>query len=631
MRLVPAIWALALALVRLSAAQEADTRAPVRDALEAFSPLPLPPRGELRGWRMLVDPAAGPAEHAPASDVFRQRLHDDLALITAEHLYHLLKIAGAAATLTRSDDVCRPGHQPDHGARDIPWDVCVTIRYVDSDVATVSAATEARPEDAALAAALCSALSAHGSAAAPGEPGGNGTPDPAGAPHESASRRAAAACTVDLPAAPDAKALDPALRKACFETAGRLYAGVRHYCAGRRPAPLASGALPDERPPGSQSAARSEHLARAMWPEGPLPASRLDWACRRFAETFITNASLVYCDVSATVEADTVVLRGTTNTALIVRGLERTLHTLGWERVRSEVETLPSRARLGGRLFGACRVPLALTYRQPHRQGGVQTELLLGEPLFLLDRADEYYLLHGADGYWGWVHGDAIEPMTAERFEAYVLRPSAVVLRDIEDARLRVPRGAVVRVLSADPAGVTILLPDDSTLTVPVAQCSVAPQWPTPDAGNAPAEAKLPAIRITADARRAAAAARVAAALDLLYVPYVFGGRSPLGLDCSGLVSSVGVRAGEAPARDAWQQAFAGELVATAWHRARLQPGDLVFFINDSGKIYHAGVALDATHVIHAAPPCVQIGSFDRADPLYDAELDRHFFMAKRP
>ena len=124
---------------------------------------------------------------------------------------------------------------------------------------------------------------------------------------------------------------------------------------------------------------------------------------------------------------------------------------------------------------------------------------------------------------------------------------------------------------------------------------------------------------------------RVQAALDLLRTPYVFGGRSPSGLDCSGLVTNVAARCGAGIARDANQQAAAGLLTATAWAREGMRAGDQVFFIDASGKIYHTGIALNSTHILHAAPPAVQIGTFVRGDRLYDARIDRDFFIAKRP
>jgi cell wall-associated NlpC family hydrolase len=348
-------------------------------------------------------------------------------------------------------------------------------------------------------------------------------------------------------------------------------------------------------------------MARSIWPEGRLPDERLDWFCQRFAQSALTNHTLVYFDVSAQREADVVALHGCTNAPPVAVGLRHALRTVGIPNTRNEVRPLPNRDRLGEHLFGVCRASTALTYSQPSPGSGLQTQLLFGEPLFLLDRDDEYYLLHAGDGYWGWVPQAAVQAMTAEQFDAYLRHPQAAVLEDIEGPQVRIPRGASLPLVQTTDTERTLLLPDGSTLGAPAAATAL---------GN------------TAQQQ---AAARVRAGLDLLYVPYVFGGRSPLGLDCSGLMSNVYARAGDRPPRDAWQQALAGRLVATAWHRAGIQGGDQLFFINETGKIYHTGIALDAVHVLHSAPPCVQIGSLDPQDPLYDLELNRNFLLAKRP
>jgi cell wall-associated NlpC family hydrolase len=181
-----------------------------------------------------------------------------------------------------------------------------------------------------------------------------------------------------------------------------------------------------------------------------------------------------------------------------------------------------------------------------------------------------------------------------------------VVSRDLESDDVRIPRGSTIPVVRTDGDERTILLPDGTTLTVSAAAVTMCDT--TDDT-----------------------VARIEAALDLLYVPYVFGGCSPLGLDCSGMVANVSARSGSKPSRDAWQQALSGWLVATPWHRTNIRAGDQLFFMNQSGKISHTGVALDAQHFIHSAPPCVQIASFDPEDPLYDAYRTRTFFIAKRP
>ena len=291
----------------------------------------------------------------------------------------------------------------------------------------------------------------------------------------------------------------------------------------------------------------------------------------------------------------------------MVKGLEKALRGVGVEQIRNEVRALPDAEHLGEHLYGVCRAPMALTYREPGYTGGLQTQLLYGEPLFLLDRADDFYLLHAGDGYWGWVPCAAVEPMTAEQFGAYMGQPRGIVSADIENERVRIPRSACVRVVQTKTDERVILLADGTTLSVPTAVVSMQ----DPDGREA--------------------ADRVRAGLDLLYTPYVFGARSHVGLDCSGLAGSVQAPAGHRVARDAWQQAIAGQLVATRWNRANIRPGDQLFFINEHGKIYHTSIALDAEHVVHSAPPCVQINGFNPHDPLCDPRLERDFFLAKRP
>lgn len=581
-----------LAGVAAQAAEPPRVEKIVSAAVESFEPLWTPPRGGLEGWKVGIDPAGGGAAPSDA----RQR--DDLSLLTAAHLRHFVLRAGGSPVLTRMDNT--RGAAPDRAApgqrfqiiHQAHADLCISIRYDHTiDGVAVQCAANPRPDSAALADALHAALEVAGGAPDAGELGDAGL----------------AHCEVRFGCAPGSEVVDLAARKICFENARRLFAGIKRYCesatkrdgSGAGPEPV-----PDE--PDSDDDARPAGVGRSIWPEGPLPAERLDWFCDRFARESITNRTLVIFEVSAHRGQDGVVLRGRTNAPPIVNGLRRALREVGVKQIRIELQELPNRDRLGEQLFGVCRAPMALTYTQPESRGGLQTQLLFGEPLFLLDRDGDYCLLHAGDGYWGWVHADAVEPMNAERFDAYTAHPRGVVSRDLESGDVRIPRGATIPVVRTDADGRTILLPDGKTLTVSADALTMC-------------EAEEDTV------------ARIEAALDLLYVPYVFGGCSPLGLDCSGMVANVSARAGSKPSRDAWQQALSGWLVATPWHRANIRAGDQLFFLNQSGKISHTGVALGAQYFIHSAPPCVQIASFDRQDPLYDAYRDRTFFIAKRP
>ena len=86
-------------------------------------------------------------------------------------------------------------------------------------------------------------------------------------------------------------------------------------------------------------------------------------------------------------------------------------------------------------------------------------------------------------------------------------------------------------------------------------------------------------------------------ALEFLNVPYLWGGRSFFGIDCSGFTQIVYKVNGIQLPRDAYQQAEVGEVLNFI---EEAEIGDLAFFENEEGRIIHVGIMLENQKIIHA-------------------------------
>ncbi|MBS3737882.1 C40 family peptidase [Mesohalobacter halotolerans] len=89
----------------------------------------------------------------------------------------------------------------------------------------------------------------------------------------------------------------------------------------------------------------------------------------------------------------------------------------------------------------------------------------------------------------------------------------------------------------------------------------------------------------------------VPTALLYLNAPYIWGGMSPFGIDCSGFTQMVYKSCGIQLRRDSSQQAQQGENLSFI---EEAQPGDLAFFDNEEGKIIHVGILMKNNYIIHA-------------------------------
>ena len=217
------------------------------------------------------------------------------------------------------------------------------------------------------------------------------------------------------------------------------------------------------------------------------------------------------------------------------------------------------------------RTALVAMRPEPAPDRSIDTELFLGEAVTVYERREGWaWVQNGTDGYVGWIAEDAlgdadpapthrIAELRSFRYPGPELRAPVIDCLSI-GSRVTVVGEAVTR-------GTRYALLADGSAVIArhlVAEGSVAPDW-------------------------------VAVAERFLGTPYLWGGRSSIGLDCSALVQLALAEAGIKAPRDSDMQAREiGHALDISAGLPEFRRGDLIFWKG------HAGILRDATTLLHA-------------------------------
>ncbi len=246
--------------------------------------------------------------------------------------------------------------------------------------------------------------------------------------------------------------------------------------------------------------------------------------------------------------------------------------------------------------FGICLLSLVPCRREPSGTSEMVTQLLFGEHYTVREQKEDWYkIITGPDHYECWISAKQHAPLSQRHFEllgSQVVHYAGDLIQIVtdlsRDIRFPISLGCVLPFLKGD--------------TFQIEDRQFAFEGSTIKSGT-----------------KGSAASVLQTAYLLLNAPYLWGGRGPFGIDCSGFTQLIYKLNGYALPRDASQQVSLGEPLSFV---EEARAGDLAFFDNEEGRIVHVGIVIDHLQILHASGN-VRIDKYDHYG-IFNGETGRY-------
>lgn len=228
---------------------------------------------------------------------------------------------------------------------------------------------------------------------------------------------------------------------------------------------------------------------------------------------------------------------------------------------------------------GICNLPVIAMRAQPSEKSEMVSQLLFGETYDVLDFQPKWALIHTHfDAYEGWISINQLEEVP-EQFENIYQSEKETLLTSLTG-----------KIITHDKKNLLISFGSSLQIDPLTGNCK-----------DSIVEGEFYEVKNFNKDQL------INYAKKMIDVPYLWGGRTVFGMDCSGFTQIIFKAAGFRLKRDASLQANQGIIVNFI---QEAETGDLAFFDNEEGQIVHVGILSDSKTVIHASG-CVRVDSID--------------------
>lgn len=327
-------------------------------------------------------------------------------------------------------------------------------------------------------------------------------------------------------------------------------------------------------------------------------------------------------NIKSTYRGDTLILNGETTNIEAYNIVLAQAEKFG-KHLKDSVRLLPDK-KLEGKVWGIIYNSVGTLRKEPRYSAELVSQALLGMPVKVLEAKGGWLRVQTPDKYIGWMNG-SVKTMTEKELNSYMQLPKLIVT-SLSTHSYSQPKSNS-EIVSDLVVGDMLVLKDEVKDYFQVV-------YPDNREGYI---LKTEAMKVGAwlKSLNLSGDAIVSTAKQFMGVPYLWGGTSSKGLDCSGFTKTVYLMHGIQLARDASQQVNSGKLIDEQGSFDKCQPGDLVFFGSKSSeenpreRVVHVGIYIGNKRFIHASD-YIHINSFDPTDELYDKYNTNRYLRTKR-
>ncbi len=320
-------------------------------------------------------------------------------------------------------------------------------------------------------------------------------------------------------------------------------------------------------------------------------------------------------------EGQRIVLNGESNLLEAVAVLKKTLEERQINFTDS-IQLLPT-TELGDKTQAVVNISVANLRSSPKHSAELATQATLGTPVKVLKKEGSWYYIQTPDKYLSWVDAGGITLMDPKRFEEWRSKDKIIFTKtyghsynagDGEEVVSDLVAGNVLGFVKYTDGYFVVSYPDGRIAFIREEEAEDYFGW-------------LQQMNPTADDL-------VATSKTLRGVPYLWGGTSTKGMDCSGFTKTVYFLNGMVIPRDASQQVHTGKPIDSTGNFENLEKGDLLFFgrkATDSTaeKVVHVGMWIGDNEFIHASE-MVRTSSMEPNAENFDAFNRDRYLRTKR-